>query len=342
MSRRPCPRWCGTVTFLVLGACTPAPPPLLAPADAGAQRWVPAQRPSRVSLLEAPARLLASPGSTAVTTPPLRARVVQVRVQAGDRVDAGAPLVDVLMPELLEAAGREVGAQARLSAWSDRYRQLEQLRLEGLARVPEVSEAAARMAEAGADLAAARAILRSASVQAWQVDGLLSGSGVLTLRAPLAGVVMEVTATPGQLRDPSQGPLVTVAGAGPTRVEARFSRPPEAGEWSFSWAGGSAPVHLVGEAPVADPRDGTFLAWLEGDGPLPAPAGTLGRVSKASAASGPALLVPAHAVRREGGSATVRTADGPVAVEVLECGTASCLVTGELVVGTPVSVESGR
>jgi multidrug efflux pump subunit AcrA (membrane-fusion protein) len=293
-------------------------------------------------MLEAPARVLAAPGATAVTTPPLKGRVVRVRVQAGDSVDAGAALVDVLMPEVLEAAGREVGAQARLSAWSDRYRVLEQLRQQGLARVPEVSEAAARMAEAGADLASARAVLRSASIQDWEVEHLLSGSGVVTLRAPIAGVVMEVTGTPGQFREPAQGPLVTVVGAAASRLEARFSRPPEPGGWTFTWAGGRAEVHLVGLAPVADPRDGSFLGWLEGDVPLRAPAGTLGRVSREVAHLGTVVLVPAQAVRREGGAASVSTPDASVPVDVLECGTTTCLVTGGLGVGTPVAVEPSR
>jgi multidrug efflux pump subunit AcrA (membrane-fusion protein) len=285
---------------------------------------------------------MASPQSTSFATPPLRATVVRVLVQAGDAVDAGAPLVEVLMPDLLEAAGREVGAQARLGAWSERYRQLEQLRKEGLARMPEVSEAAARMAEAGSDLAAARAVLRSSGVQEWEVDGLLGGSGVRSLRAPFAGVVMEVTATPGQSRDPSQGALVTVAGAGPTRIEARFPRPPPDGAWTFGWSGQRAAVRLMGRAPVADPRDGTFLAWFEGGAGFLAPGGTLGRVTSEAQSGSDALQVPAHAVRRAGSAATVNTPDASVAVEVLECGSSTCLVTGSLVPGTPVAVEPGR
>jgi len=58
-----------------------------------------ARAPSDLSLLEAPANVVASPGSEARVSASLDARVVAVHVRAGDRVEVGDPIVDVVMPQ---------------------------------------------------------------------------------------------------------------------------------------------------------------------------------------------------------------------------------------------------
>ncbi len=318
--------------LLIVSACSgpvaqpPAPePPALS--------WTAVVADDAAATLEVPARVLAGPGAHSVVTPPLRATVLRLRARAGDTVDAGAPLVDVVMPELLDAAGRLEGAHVRLEAWSTRHTQLTQLRAEGLARSLEVSEAAARVAEAKADLQAARAILLSAGVRDGQAAALLTGTGALPLRAPVAGVVTAVSASVGESREPGAGPLLWLSSEGPTRVEARFTHAVPDGKYDFVGAEGSTALALLSRAPGADPRDGTFLAWFEPERALQA--GSLGRVVLRGSAAGGLFRVPARALFRVEGAAHVETKNGSVAVEVVRCD-ADCVVRGALKVGDEV------
>ena len=317
---------------LTLISCT-TPPPSKTP-EPRAPTWESVRPGEDVASQAAPARVLASPTARALVTAPLRATVVRVRVQAGDAVAAGAPLVDVLMPDALQAAGRAEGARVRLAAWTERQQQLTALRADGLARNLEVSEAAARVAEAKADLQSARAVLLSAGVR--EADALLTGGGAFSLRAPMAGVVVAVSAVAGESREPGGGALVELAGEGPVRVEARFTRPPPDGDYTFSVGSRAVPVRLVSRSPLADPRDGTTVAWLEAlDGGLTA--GALGRVSHPGGTSG-GFRVPSLAVRRVDGEAQVETRRGPVPVEVTRCELEDCLVQGALTADDQVQV----
>jgi multidrug efflux pump subunit AcrA (membrane-fusion protein) len=290
--------------------------------------WFPVRPATDATTLEVPARVLAGPGANTVVTPPLRATILRVRTRAGDTVAAGTPLVDVVMPELLDAAGRFQGAQVKLQAWTERLAQLTQLRTDGLARSLDVSEAAARVAETKADLQAARAILLSAGLREADAANLLSGNGSLALKAPVAGVVTQVTASVGESREPSSGPLVTLASEAPTRVEARFATQVGEGTWVFVGAQGTTALTLLSRAPVADARDGTFLAWFEPAQPLAA--GSLGRVVLRRTTVDTAFRVPARAIQRIDGATRVETKHGAVAVDVGACEAIDCMVRGAL------------
>jgi phage baseplate assembly protein gpV len=272
-----------------------------------------------------------------VVTPPLRATVLRIRARPGDVVDAGTPLVDVVMPEALDAAGRYEGAKVRLAAWTERHAQLTQLRADGLAKSLDVSEAAARVAESKADLQAARAVLLSAGVREGEAAGLLTGSGALSLRAPVTGVVTSLTASIGESREPSAGPLLQLASAGPVRVEARFAQGVPDGQFDFVGASGKVALTLVSKAPVADPRDGTFLAWFEPGAELSA--GALGRVTVRGGSAGAVFRVAAHAISRSDGAAKVETKHGAVQVEVVRCEALDCLVRGALTLSDEVKAR---
>jgi membrane fusion protein, heavy metal efflux system len=312
----------------LLAASCQDKPVTAAPSSAPVDRWVPVRAGAQSASLEVPARVVAGPSSHAVVTAPLRATVLKVRAQAGDVVDAGTPLVDVVMPEVLDAAGRAEGARARLEAWTERHAQLVSMRAEGLAKSLDVSEAAARVAEAKADGQAARAVLLAAGVRDESSAALLRGNGVVSLRAPLSGVVTQVQATLGESREPSSGPLVSLESAGATRVEARSARPLSASmQFEFVSSEGKSALTLVSAAPTADARDGAFLSWFESASPLPA--GVLGRVVVHGAARD-TFLVDASALQRVEGATRLVTRRGPLAVEVLRCEGADCVVTGPL------------
>ncbi len=324
-------------SLVLLAAAACSEPPVAADAGSPApQRWAPARESSLAAVLEVPARVVPGPGSTAQVTAPLRATVVRLRVSAGDVVDAGAPLVDVVMPEALEAAGRLEGARVRLEAWAERHRQVLALRGEGLAKSLDVAEAAARVADARAELHAARAVLLVAGLRDEGAAALLSGNGLVALRSPFAGVVSSVAASVGESREPTSGPLVTLVGAGATRVEARFSRPLAEGAgagYVFAGVGVTAALRLVSRSPAADPRDGTYLVWFEAEEPLVA--ASLGRVVVRGGGSD-TFDVPATALERVDGRPRVTTRRGPVEVEVLRCEASDCVVRGGLQAGDEV------
>ncbi len=311
--------------------------------DAGttdAPSWAAVEAAPRSTFLEGQARVVAAPSATAQVGVPLRATLRAIRVRPGDSVDAGAVLFDVMMPEVLEAAGRFDGAQQRLAAWAARREQLTQLQADGLARSSDVSEAVARAAEAQADLQAARGLLLAGGVREADVGALLRGTGVTVVRSPVSGVVTEVHAALGESKDATSGPLATVVGQGATRIEARFSRPPPDGVAEFVEGAKTTRVTLVSRSLAADPKDGSFMAWFETtDVHL---AGTLGRVRLAVPASGAVVSVPALSVRRSAGGTEVVTTNDTVAVDVLQCGEQRCDVQGALKPGDRVRVEAAR
>jgi membrane fusion protein, heavy metal efflux system len=305
------------------------------------EQWEPIALVPSSSGAEVAARVVAMPGSFAVVTPPFRAQVVKVRVRTGDRVATNAPVLDVVMPEVLDAAARFDGASAKLQAWTERLAQLTQLRQDGLAKAMDVSDAAARVAEARAERQIARATLKAASVREDEVAALLA-SGTWPLRAPLEGVVVEIEAVLGSAHEPAAGPLLRISAAGAVRVEARSPRPWAPGDWALVTAGARHPLTLVSSAPSADQRDGTFVAWFDGVD-LPA-AGTLGRVVRAADASAPAeFRVPAQAiVKTEAQRPSLVTRRGPVEIEVKSCATNDCVVRGDLRDGDAVRLGAAR
>ena len=333
---------------LLLPACAgePAAPPPTTPAPvaeptAPAAPSAHARAPGGSALTEAPARVVAGPGGSAVISPPLKARIVKVRVRPGDAVAAGAPLVEVVLPELLEAAARLRGSRGRLAAAEARAQQLDALRSEGLARAADQSEAALRVAEARADVEAALALLLSAGVREDEAARLLDGAGVVPLRAPFAAVVTRVGAVQGEVRAPEGEPLVELQAQGEVRVEARFSGPPSLeSAWDFMGQDGQrTPLEPLSRAPSASPSDGSRLAWFQPVEGAALPAGTPGRVVLRPSPG--QVIVPLRALRRDGERATLQRPGGAdVEVRVLSCAGSDCLVQGPVAPGDALSLPA--
>ncbi|MFO0574853.1 MAG: efflux RND transporter periplasmic adaptor subunit [Polyangia bacterium] len=281
--------------------------------------WVATQPAAGAVLSELPARVLIPPGARAEIMAPFRAQVAQILVEPGQRVSAGTPLVTVLMPEVLRAAGALQAAALRITAYEQRRDQLAVLRSEGLARLADAAEVAASLADARAAQREALAVLRAAGLGAAEAAALAEGSGRAALRSPIDGIVTEVGAALGQIQEPGAAPLVRIAGQGAARVEARL---PPLGTAALRYElvtadGGRWPLRLRERAPVLDPRDGTALAWLEPEaGAAPLLGGQTGRVrvllAEDDAARGAdvPLLLPARAVRLSATQAEVRRRRG--------------------------------
>lgn len=295
-------------------------------------RWLRPEPASIVSWLDAPARALSTPDASFLVSVPMLARVLRVYVRPGQSVAKDEPLVDVLLPEVLKAAGTLAAATHRIRGYEARRARLGPLVEQGLARSTDLSELEANLALARSEWEAARATLRVANIDETAADRLLSHNGTITLRSPFAAIVLHVAARPGEVREPTSAPLVELMRQGEVQIEARLAIIPPA-DGTFSWISGNDSVPLVLDAvsPRAAPEDGTRLAWLHATNPMRAPVpGSLGRVRLASAADW--FVVPAAAVREQGAQAHVTVRDGQgskqQAVTVVLRSSSEIIVTG--------------
>ncbi|MEO8560603.1 MAG: efflux RND transporter periplasmic adaptor subunit [bacterium] len=152
--------------------------------------------------------VVARPGRFAALSAPAPTRISKVYVSAGQRVAAGAPLVEFEQMGFNAAA---TGAQAALTAAQRNYERAERLSREGIVPRKDVEQATA-------DLAAARA----AAVTARREQQLS------VLRSPIAGVVTSMSAVLGASADAGQT-LVEVAD--PSAFDAALSLgPAESGD----------------------------------------------------------------------------------------------------------------
>lgn len=340
----------GFLLFLLLAACAEAKKPVVeAPAAAPSSpssttRWVKVRLASDLGLLDAPARVLPAPQGAAALSSPLIARVVRVRVRHGQLVAAGEPLLDVLMPEAVQAAGALAAANLKVEAWARREAQLQALKVEGLARATELAEVEALLAGARADAQFARATLRAAGIGDKQADALLQSDGTVSLRSPIAGVVTDVDARLGEVREPAGKPLVEVAGESEGLVEARMLTEIVSGVPAQFIApdGIVVPLMLVSLSPRVETRDGARLAWFKAtSGTLFT--GTAGRVRLFPLESWRA--VPAQAVGGDGAGAHVFVRVGEKAVstpvKLVERSGAEAIVEG-LAVDAEVAADAAE
>ena len=141
--------------------------------------------PARVTLPPASVRVVAAAGDALVT---------QLHVQAGDAVKRGAPLATLSMPGLAEAQHAVTQARLRAKLAASNAARDEKLFGEGLIAESRLRATQSEAQSARAGLAAAQAALGMLGA------GKVSGS-TLTLTAPIAGVVTETLAEPGERVD---------------------------------------------------------------------------------------------------------------------------------------------
>ncbi len=306
--------------------------------------WVSARIPQGLSLLEAPAELVAPASAKGAVSPAFSARILQVHVEHGQAVEENAAIADVLMPELARAAGAYLAASTRLGAQTKRKTQLEALRKEGLTRLSEVADVDGNIADAVANQQMALATLKIAGLGAKDASALAASGGKVTLKSPVGGIVTEIEAVIGETREPTNAPIARIERAGSARVEARFSqRPPANAHYTFvAPLGQTIAVKLVSEAPSVSGRDGTILAWFAADEAIGLPHGTLGKVRVEPDPKSGAVAVPAAAVTLKDGQAIVvsRKTGKVLPVKVLSTSGADALVEGDLHAGDEVAADA--
>ena len=172
---------------------------------------VSAQRGARI---EVPATVEADPARSAPILAPLAGRVRALRVQLGDRVNAGQELVVIDSPDLSQALDDDRRAAAALGlAGRNLERQQGQARI-GAASERDLDQARSDHAQAQAEYTRTQARLRAVGADPKRRSALLS------IRAPFAGSITTLTIAPGAMVNDTTQPLMTVVNLGSAWVTA--------------------------------------------------------------------------------------------------------------------------
>jgi multidrug efflux pump subunit AcrA (membrane-fusion protein) len=328
----------------IVGCSSPPPEltPESEPASTGAARWAVVQRPTDATLLEHPAQVVGDPGSSSELGAPFRARVQAVHVRVGQAVEAGDPVIDVVMPEVLSAAATVRGTSARIAAHRARATELERLQAEGLVDASRVFEQRAIVAELEAERASALSVLQSASVPPSEASRVLS-RGAITLRAPSSGTVRSLDARLGETREAGGAPFARIVGAGDARIEVRSTEPLPTGAVRFEAADGTnVPLAAEPVAHLVDPADGTHVTWFRTAEPAQLVDGLRGRV-RLAIETDDTWEVPTSAltIGEEGALLQRRNGDAvePVRVRVVASSGATSVVRGPLREGDEIAAD---
>ncbi len=163
------------------------------------------ERRSLASLIEVPAELMPVPDRQATVGPRVAGRVVQVKVNVGDRVKRGSPLLVLESAEVGEARADFVADQAKAEVAlraAERARGLLESRVTS---ERTVEEAEGELRQAQADLEAARTRLLSYGADPNSPHQEQPGQVVLT--SPIGGTVVERTVHVGQWVEPGDSVL---------------------------------------------------------------------------------------------------------------------------------------
>jgi cobalt-zinc-cadmium efflux system membrane fusion protein len=154
-----------------------------------------------------PAAVEADPGRLVKVLPPLAGRITQLKVQLGERVDIGQPLIVLDSPDLATAQAEHVRAKALLAlALKNRDRQRDLTRIGGGALKDQL-QAEADYLTAEVELQRTDARLRQIGVN----PDTPHDSRTVTITAPIAGSVIELAAAPGAFWNDLNAVLMTVA-----------------------------------------------------------------------------------------------------------------------------------
>lgn len=195
----------------------------------GKVHWTPAGAGTASVTVVVPGQLVPNEDRTVRLGAPARGRVLAVRVQPGEQVSRGQVLVTLESPEAGMAQSDVAKAQAELTsrraqaqyARSSRERTERLLALKAIPR-QDYDRAIADDEAARATLTQAEAELRRARSTAEQLGAGTAASGVIAIRAPLAGVVLSRTAAPGTVVE-AGAPLIVVTD--PTRLWLHMNAP---------------------------------------------------------------------------------------------------------------------
>jgi len=154
-----------------------------------------------------PAAVEADPARLIKVLPPVAGRVIGLKVQLGERVTAGQPLVVIDSPDLAGAYADYDRAKAGMAL---ARKSLDRQR--GLAKIGGAAEKDLQQAEN--DFAAAEAELRRSEARLKQIGveaDTTAQSRTVTVAAPMAGSVIELDVGPGAYWNDATASLMTIA-----------------------------------------------------------------------------------------------------------------------------------
>jgi cobalt-zinc-cadmium efflux system membrane fusion protein len=239
--------------------------------------------------------------------------VVEVKVDIGDHVKRGQPLVLLASGSIGQEQSRIAGSKGRVGAAKAALEREKGLLVSGISSRREVEQAQAELAEAQAQLTGGQASLRAAGAG----EG---GVGRYALSAPFAGTVVARQAVAGQTVAPGQT-IVEVADLGimwalldVPEDKARLVQPGQKVRLTSDAGGAQLEGTVSRMSAVVDPQTRTVRARVDLANPnRDLRAGTFVRATiELAAADGGALLVPHESVQFAEGQQLVfvRTAAG--------------------------------
>lgn len=167
----------------------------------------------------APGKVVINPNRISRVLLPVAGRIAKVEVRLGDSVVQGQPLVRMESPEAEAALSDYLQATAgETRARADQAKALADFdRISDLYRHGAVAKKDVIDAEAG--LAGAQAALKQAGATVQQTRRRLAILGLkpgefgqqVIVAAPISGKVLEITVAPGEYRNDTSAPLITIA-----------------------------------------------------------------------------------------------------------------------------------
>jgi len=308
----------------------------------------------------APARVGIDPNRVSRVLLPLSGRIAEVMVRLGDRLERGQIVVTVESPDADAAVGTaraadatELQATAALTKADADAARVKDLLEQGAAAQKDLLTAANDRATAVAAMETARTA-REQAYRRLELLGLRPGvfGQRVIVRAPIGGTVLEVSVAPGEYRNDTTAPLMTVADLSRVWVSAEVAESAvgsirvgdSVGITLVAFPGQELSARVTRIADVVDPQTRTVKVSVE----LANPTGRLrpdmfGSLRHAGAARR-VPVVPLAAVVREYGRSVVFVEQGPGRFARREvelgarAGTRVAVLRG-IAVGEPVVVD---
>lgn len=167
----------------------------------------------------APARVAIDPNRTSKVLLPVAGRIVTVRVRLGDTVEQGQPVLMLESPDAdgaiaahLQAEAAQRQADAALAKAESDFQRTKDLYEIGAVPRKDFISTQNDLAQARAALEIARAALGQ-SRRKLELLGLRPGDlkQLIAVRAPISGKVLEISVAPGEYRNDTGTPLMTIA-----------------------------------------------------------------------------------------------------------------------------------
>ena len=172
--------------------------------------------PARDAVISLPGSVVVPPARQVVVATPLPGLLTELTVSVGDKVRAGEVLARLSSPALLELQRSYTAAQAQHALAADALGRDQRLHDEGVIAQARLIATRSRLQEAQALLDERRGQLRLAGVA--PDAPAQPGSGMASVAAPVAGVVLETLAARGE-RLEAAAPLLRLAQLGELWLE---------------------------------------------------------------------------------------------------------------------------